>query len=216
MTIDNKIAQLSLEHIDLPPAEYEQIYKNLQLPDDILLFFLTTYATANSNSQNGLKNIEYLLQLCVQRDMNIINHREKSSGLTLLHIAAARGKLEFAALLLSAGANPNVIDDENKTPLFYALRNTQYAQYKTPETRYAVASLLISKGALISPDLFVFFKNDDTFQQLLTEQQLQREDRQVLLDRIAALEKENARLKSMIDASSEKDKSSAPRKSMFG
>ncbi len=215
MTIDNKIAQLSLEHIDLPPAEYEQIYKNLQIPDDILLFFLTTYATANSNSQNGLKNIEYLLQLFVQRDMNI-NHREKSSGLTLLHIAAARGKLEFAALLLSAGANPNVIDDEQKTPLFYALRNTQYAQYKTPETRYAVASLLISKGALISPDLLVFYKNDDTFQQLLTEQQRQREDRQVLLDRIAILEKENARLKSIIDASSEKDKSSAPRKSMFG
>lgn len=215
MANENKITYLRLEDIDLPPAEYEKICNNFQISDDILLFLLKTYATANSNSQNALKNIEYLLQLFVQRNMDI-SQQEKSTGLTLLHIVAARNKLEFATLLLSAGANPNVTDDDISTPLYYALRNTQSATNKIPQSRLAMARLLMSKGALITPDLKVIYKDDDTLQKLLAEQQLQRDDRQVLLDRIAILEKENARLKSIIDASSEKDKLSVPRKGMFG
>lgn len=46
-----------------------------------------------------------------------------SDGLTALMIATAKGNIEIVKALLDDGANPDIIDCNGKTALFYAQKN---------------------------------------------------------------------------------------------
>jgi ankyrin repeat protein len=49
-------------------------------------------------------------------DVNIVT----AEGKALLHFAAERDRLDILRLLLRKGANPNLQDEDGKTPLHYA------------------------------------------------------------------------------------------------
>jgi len=49
----------------------------------------------------------------------------RMSGMTLLHLAAMQGRVDWAASLLAFGANVNAKDDGGWTPLFHAFVNGQ-------------------------------------------------------------------------------------------
>lgn len=49
--------------------------------------------------------------------------------LTMLHIAAGRGDVRTAEILLNAGANPNAITAEGKTPLILAAEQGHFALF---------------------------------------------------------------------------------------
>jgi len=53
----------------------------------------------------------------VDADLNLSDE----DGLSLLHLAADRGRKEICEILLTAGANPACKDDEELTPLDYAI-----------------------------------------------------------------------------------------------
>lgn len=67
----------------------------------------------------------------------LVHSREKSRGLTPLHVAAAYGRLRVVQILLKHGADVNAKDNLGSTPLFYAVGRNQTG----------VAQLLLTHGA---------------------------------------------------------------------
>jgi len=63
-------------------------------------------------------NPHHLLELLQQNKVPDINSNK--SGVTVLHVACADGKDPMVFSLLNAGADPNAVDEERSTPLFYA------------------------------------------------------------------------------------------------
>ncbi len=62
---------------------------------------------------------------------------------TLLHLAAAHGRIDFCSRLIEAGAHVNVLDTEKKTPYFLC-----------PESATELKELLLKHGAIDNEDYF--------------------------------------------------------------
>lgn len=71
------------------------------------------------------------------RNPRLVHSRERSKGLTPLHVAAAYGRLRIVQMLLKHGADANAKDNMGSTPLFYAVGRNQTA----------VAQYLLTHGA---------------------------------------------------------------------
>jgi len=75
-------------------------------------------------------------------DVNIVTAKEKA----LLHSAAESGRLDILRLLLRKGANPNLQDEDGKTPLHYAL-DEYYSRRNDKEDIMEIIELLVAYGA---------------------------------------------------------------------
>lgn len=69
-----------------------------------------------------------------------VNH-QRLSGLTALHLAANFGHDNLVERLLVAGADINAVTPDGRTPAHFALQNQ----------KFATATLLVKKGAAVSP-----------------------------------------------------------------
>jgi ankyrin repeat protein len=58
-----------------------------------------------------------VLGLMLENEIKIDIDEKKNDGLTALHIAIGKSNLTTARLLLSKGANPNIVDGDGRTPL---------------------------------------------------------------------------------------------------
>ena len=56
---------------------------------------------------------------------NLVNTRDPSSGEAALHITVRRGDVPYTTFLLQKGADPNVRDGKNNTPLMVAVETGQ-------------------------------------------------------------------------------------------
>lgn len=59
------------------------------------------------------------------RNPRLVHSRERSRGLTPLHVAAAYGRLRIVQILLKHEADANAKDNVGSTPLFYAVGGTR-------------------------------------------------------------------------------------------
>jgi ankyrin len=71
--------------------------------------------------------------------------QEKDGRIGVLHVAAQAGHADIVALLLSRGANVNIVDKLGDTPLATALGEAVFSLKRNVE--YSVAELLIASGA---------------------------------------------------------------------
>ena len=55
----------------------------------------------------------------------LVNTKDKSTGEAALHIVARRGDVPYATFLLQKGADPNIRDAKNNTPLMIAVEGGQ-------------------------------------------------------------------------------------------
>lgn len=78
-----------------------------------------------------------------------VNVQDIGSEITPLHVAAARGRLEVAELLIARGAKINLTNYWNQTPLHAGVHCGNPITWDPEVTRgrYEIAKLLISKGA---------------------------------------------------------------------
>lgn len=67
--------------------------------------------------------MQYLLTKLTVEDLNAVNQK----GNTALHWAALTGKLDVVQLLLTAGANPNAVNDTGATPIDEAIQGDHTA-----------------------------------------------------------------------------------------
>jgi len=76
-------------------------------------------------------------------------------GTTLLMEATNMKQLEPAKLLVEAGANVNAVNQDGKTPLYYALDDFQMPGEPPQDPRVvsALVHLLVDKGAKVEPDV---------------------------------------------------------------
>jgi hypothetical protein len=77
--------------------------------------------------------------VCVRLDAGEIDTLVEGKG--LLHTATEKGLLEMVTILLAAGANPNLLDDEENTPIHWAFISEAHADGA------AVTAALIDAGA---------------------------------------------------------------------
>lgn len=61
-----------------------------------------------------------MIETCLRSGVNV-DVREESNGWTLLHAAAFGGDPEIVRLLLSSGASVNALDQQQRTPMYYAV-----------------------------------------------------------------------------------------------
>lgn len=88
---------------------------------------------------NDLDLVEQLIQAEAK-----VNHQCGSLKMTPLHIAVYNHNTEIVTKLIEAGANPNIMDHWNYTPLMYA------AIYYDPYTVEALFRLLIDNGCTVN------------------------------------------------------------------
>ena len=69
-----------------------------------------------------------------------MNHKS-IHGLDSLHVACRSGSVNMAFILLSAGVNPNSLDDKGDTPLQHLIKN------QTQNESYEMQRLLVRMGA---------------------------------------------------------------------
>lgn len=63
-----------------------------------------------------------MVRLLVDNDRTDVN-RAGENGVTALHLAVARGDADIVSLLLSGGANPEIIDNSGRTAMDFARQN---------------------------------------------------------------------------------------------
>jgi hypothetical protein len=77
-----------------------------------------------------------------------INHASIERQFTALHLAAGNGLMDVCKCLLRAGALPDVVDVNNRTPISYVTCPKMLAQFQ----RYRHAATLSSKGGVVLDD----------------------------------------------------------------
>lgn len=108
-------------------------------------------ADPNSQTKNGAPALYYayssgseeFVDLLLQNRANL--EASAPAGINLIHAASKGGNPKLVKRLLDAGADPNSMNKEGKTPLYYLLKNKN-----NPEARLATFRLLLDKGA--NPD----------------------------------------------------------------
>lgn len=136
-------ADLNLSNDKLESPIMMALNKNHIEMAQILFDFNVNLDVSNENDENiyfsiiRSHNIEFLKKLLPSNSiyLNSLNFTKR----TLLHQAVMISDYNIASYLLDAGINPNVSDNFEETPLFFAARNADLD----------MINLLISKGALI-------------------------------------------------------------------
>ena len=112
---------------------------------DIVELLIQRGADVNAKDKGGYTPLYYAdsnsvnLLIANGADMNT---KEDEEGETPLHDAARRGKIEVVQLLFEAGANVNVKDDRDRTPL-HTILDISRSKYRLSKD---MAELLLGKG----------------------------------------------------------------------
>ncbi|XP_063715961.1 uncharacterized protein LOC134843680 isoform X2 [Symsagittifera roscoffensis] len=94
----------------------EAVEMNLDDIDNLLLLFFHTVT---------MEAFELILKL-INNSTIKVDHQHSESGLTVLMIACAHGKVDLVHSLLKMGASPHLTDQEGKTAVDYAVHNQHY------------------------------------------------------------------------------------------
>lgn len=105
----------------------------------------TSYGEA-SLLQEAIKSEKYDIAMdLVKRNINL-NHQDRY-GHTALHYLCAKPKcMELTKMILKAGANPNILNNSNMTPLYSMVANTN-GNYISSGVKYEMIELLLKYGA---------------------------------------------------------------------
>nr|XP_022906435.1 rabankyrin-5 [Onthophagus taurus] len=158
------------------PSGDTLLHRAIKNDDDFSALFLlhsNCDATLTTRSENDsalhllagshlMKNSLKIAEKLINRNVNI-NARNRQ-GFTALHIAIiSDNRNVFDVLLHQENLDLNVLNDQNKTPLYYALRKYEAGQ----DSRDSYALQLLEKGAKL--DLDRSDNDDDLLQILLIE-----------------------------------------------
>ena len=77
--------------------------------------------------------------LLANNDKSLLRERD-AGGRTILHYAANNGNTKILGIILTAGADPNALDNEGQSPIFYAVNKSMERNVK----------MLISAGANVN------------------------------------------------------------------
>ena len=80
-----------------------------------------------------------MIQMALMHDKSLINSQD-INGCTPLHLAVLTDNLTIVEILIRLGADVNIINNENETPIFNAVKN---------DSNIMIIEYLISEGALL-------------------------------------------------------------------
>ncbi len=89
---------------------------------------------------------DFMINCYLKAHPEYITCQMSSTGRTLLHVAARKDKIKILKLLISKGAKINVSDNDNMTPLLYAIKRKNYDML----------------DCLVKPDTVNFYNNGNT------------------------------------------------------
>lgn len=88
-------------------------------------FFYSRYSRYSRSDDKDIERIEELLNGCKIGEFDTYNvdiNSSDGSGNTPLHFSAATGRSKLTRFLCSKGANSNILNEDNETPLMLAIR----------------------------------------------------------------------------------------------
>ena len=101
--------------------------------------------------QEAIKAEKYDIAMDLVRRKIDLNHQDRY-GHTALHYLCAKPKcIELVEMILKAGANPNIKNENNMTPIYSMTANTN-GNYKDTGVKYEMMELLLKYGADINID----------------------------------------------------------------
>jgi ankyrin repeat protein len=106
-------------------------------------FFFTSEKDIHVYAAKG--NVEKILEL-LEDDPTLVNLVDKMDFGTPLHWAAVYGQAECCKVLISNGADLELVDDEGKTPLWWAINGGELEVCRLLLARGANANVKNSKG----------------------------------------------------------------------
>ncbi|KAK2726870.1 serine/threonine-protein phosphatase 6 regulatory ankyrin repeat subunit A-like [Artemia franciscana] len=118
------------------------------VPTDVLDFCGLSplhYAVENNN----ISIASYLLEKGANINLKYGNSPFYRSGYTPLHSAAAQCQLDKCQFLLSKGAQVDALDDKRRTPLHWAVNETESFTREKQREKLEIVKLLISRGATV-------------------------------------------------------------------
>ena len=105
----------------------------------------TSYGNA-SLLQEAIKSEKYDIAMDLVRRNIDLDHQDRY-GHTALHYLCAKPKcMELAELILKAGANPNILNRNDMTPL-YQITSSTNGNYISSGVKYEMMELLLKYGA---------------------------------------------------------------------
>ncbi|KAK2712084.1 hypothetical protein QYM36_010942 [Artemia franciscana] len=117
-------------------------------PTDVLdLYGLSPLHYAVEN--NNISIASYLLEKGANINLKYGNSPFYRRGYTLLHSAAAQCQLDKCQFLLSKGAQVDALDDKRRTPLHWAVNETERFIKEKQREKLEIVKLLISRGATV-------------------------------------------------------------------
>jgi ankyrin repeat protein len=117
--------------------KYLKLFENFDSydPYELMIMFPNKKAemieAESKKKQPNLNLVQYLITIGANLEW------QNDYGLTVLHFATVRGRVEIVRMLIDAGANLDVQDNSEQTPLHWAAESD----------RIEIAKLLIGAGA---------------------------------------------------------------------
>lgn len=207
------VKNLTEGSFELQPQEFLEKYGSLELPERALQlkdFHLVLFAYAREAREftkpeyaHVTPNVTYLIHFLAENNYNFNIYNEK--GFTVLMKAVKNHHLDYVQLLLglknppdvNLGQREDMVEKHRLTPLNEALRRPAYSEDKAEtRMRYELATLLLSKGAVIHPYMHKTFGDDVVFTRIIKEMEQNRIDS--IDARTQKIEQDIADLKKMI------------------
>lgn len=116
------------------------------------------YVCGMQDEQLALRVIKRILAQSDQIDVDV----RCDGNMTALHIAAIHGRVELVRLLLQHGARPDLLDDENKMPVHYAIEEFHFEVLQLLSDHILKEKQTKKKQLLKSPKSEIKYNHDVT------------------------------------------------------